>query len=30
MVSDRLSGWMGQPGTQTIGSPALDFQSQPR
>jgi hypothetical protein len=25
----KLSGWTGQPGTLTIGSPALDFQSQP-
>jgi hypothetical protein len=25
-----LSGWIGQPGTHTIGIPALDFQSQPR
>src|SRR3954462_14957207 len=25
-----LSGCAGQPGTQTIGMPALDFQSQPR
>ena len=29
-VSERLSGWIGQPGTQTIGMPALLFQSQPR
>src|SRR6266487_2019943 len=26
MVSDRLSGWVGQPGTQTIGRPAFDRQ----
>src|SRR5262249_10297497 len=29
-VSMKLSGCTGQPGTQTIGKPAFDRQSQPR
>ena len=30
MISVMLSGWVGQPGTQTIGRSSRDLQSQPR
>ena len=30
VLTAGLSGWIGHPGTHTIGIPALVFQSQPR